>query len=273
MSDDDVDWAQDARRWEGVVQAQPRDAAAWFNLGLAKKWRRDWAGCVEANLRALEISCESGDPAWWNLGIAATALRDWKTARRAWRGFGLEIPDGDGALELDYGIAPVRLMAGEVVWGHRIDPARLIVRSIPLRDSGHRWGDVVLHDGAPNGERTAFGQTYSVFDELERWSPSEIPTLRVQVYCADNGDSTALVDAFEAAKFAAEDWTASVRALCRACSEGNPDAGHAHGDDPVSTEREFGLASPMGLATRLLRQWREASPATRDFTQPETTEA
>jgi hypothetical protein len=31
-----------------------------------------------------------------DLGIAATALRHWETAGNAWRGFGIQIPDGAG---------------------------------------------------------------------------------------------------------------------------------------------------------------------------------
>src|SRR5262249_16755830 len=43
---------------------------------------------------------------------------------------------------------------------------------------------------------------------------------------------------------ASEDWTASVRNLCRACSEGNPDArAHAHPfDERWKASRTIGLA-------------------------------
>ena len=44
-----------------------------------------------------------------NLGIAVTALGRWDVARSAWHGAGLQIPEGDGPLELS-------------VWPHA-DPA------------------------------------------------------------------------------------------------------------------------------------------------------
>jgi hypothetical protein len=267
---DDADYARDAADARALVAIAPDDHCAWFDLGLACKHLGQWRESAEANMRALELVAEDEDPAWWNLGIAATALRDWELARRAWRGYGIAIPDGSGPIELDWGSTPVRLRgeAVEVVWGRRLDPARVRIENIPFPESGHRWGDIVLHDGAPNGERVVDARTYPVFDELERWSPSEIPTLRATVQCASDEDSAALVAAFSDAKFAAEDWTANVRSLCKACSEGRPDASHRH-DDDASEQRSFGIAAPLGLALQVLRAWRDASPATRDFETPE----
>src|SRR5205807_10273545 len=65
--------------------------------------------------------------AWWNQGIAATALGRWGLARRAWAGFGIDLPAGEGPLDFPCGSCPVRLCPdgdAEVVWAHRIDPAR-----------------------------------------------------------------------------------------------------------------------------------------------------
>lgn len=129
------------------------------------------------------------------------------------------------------GPAPVRLNPqdhGEVVWGLRIDPARVVIKNVPLPESGHRWGDIVLHDGAPSGHRTFADRTYSVFDELERWLPSLIPTLEVQVTVASETDCQALTDGFDQAGFAVQDWTTSVRMICKQCSQGHPPATHDH---------------------------------------------
>jgi hypothetical protein len=271
--DPEDDPAARAEALSRFVEANPDDAVAWYDLGLERKYLGQWRESADANLRALALTAEPGDPAWWNLGIAATALRDWPLARRAWREYGIDrklLPDDVGPIELDWGLTPVRLMppAAEVVWGRRIDPARVRIASIPFPESGHRWGDVVLHDGAPNGERESDGRVYSVFDELQRWGASEIPTLRAAVRCGAQEDSDALVTAFTDARFAAEDWTANVRPLCKACSEGRPDPSHRHAG-AVPDERSFGIAAPIGLAARVLRAWRDASPATRNFEEPE----
>ena len=244
----------------------PAFEPAWFNMALVYKRWRQWDQAMDCNERAAALGGAEGDPAWWNLGIAATALRRWDAARNAWRRFGIEIPDSTGELQMDLGPAPVRLdPAGraEVVWGRRVDPARVVVMNVPTPASGHRWGDVVLHDGAPNGERTSGGRVYGVFDELERWQPSAIPTLEVQVTLADETDAEALADLFDQAGYAAQDWTTSLRVICKQCSEGRPPEGHEHPAPSFTAERRFGLAAPPDRAARLLSDWAAVQPGTR----------
>jgi hypothetical protein len=255
------------------LERKPKDADIWFDLGLAYKMLREWKECARANDRALELSDEPGDPAWWNLGIAATALRDWRTARRAWRGYGIDgIANGDEPIEANYGYTPVRLPHGEVVWGVRIDPARVKLESIPFPEHGFRWGDIVLHDGTPNGERVAGDRTYKVFDVFERWSPSEIATLIADTECNSDDDARALVDLFAEHHFAAEDWTTTVRSLCRACSTGRPEA-HRHSPGREGHARSFGIACPLGLANDLLARWVAASPQSRGFAWTSSSDA
>jgi hypothetical protein len=155
-----------------------------------------------------------------------------------------------------------------VVWGRRVDPARITVMNVPTPESGHRWSDVVLHDGAPNGERRASGRVYSVFDELERWQPSAIPTLQVQVTLADETDAQSLTDLFDQAGYAAQDWTTSVRLICKQCSEGRPPEDHEHTEPPFAAERRFGVAAPLDQATRLLSDWVAVQPRTRRHGDP-----
>lgn len=154
-----------------AADLEPWLSESWFNLALLHKFRHDWEQARSAGLRAVALlDRETGAPDWWNVGIAATALQDWPLARRAWQAYGLKVPgDAHGAggkgsgepVGMELGSAAVRLSPegeAEVVWGRRIDPARLEVLSIPLPSSGRRWGEVVLHDGVPHGERvTAAG--------------------------------------------------------------------------------------------------------------------
>ncbi len=121
---------------------------------------------------------------------------------------------------MDLGSAAVRLSPegeAEVVWGRRFDPARVEVLSIPLPSSGRRWGEVVLHDGVPHGERTtAAGHAYPVFDEIELWAPSRCPP-GWSPGAATEEDRDALEQLAADTGFAAEDWSSSVRLLCRMC--------------------------------------------------------
>jgi hypothetical protein len=171
-----------------------------------------------------------------------------------------------------------------VVWGRRLDPARVEVLSIPLPSSGRRWGEVVLHDGAPHGERVADGISYPVFDEIELWAPSPVPTHVVLLQAATETDRDALERLVADAGYAAEDWTSSVRLLCRACSESRmeTDDGHSEHHDPHDdghlghlshrsagaswiAERECGIAAPQGVVEMLLDRWVAGRPQGRGY--------
>ncbi|HVF20750.1 MAG TPA: tetratricopeptide repeat protein [Mycobacteriales bacterium] len=246
-----------AAAYAGAVRLDPALATAWFNLGLVHKWRREWADAVRCNLAALGESGEPGDPAWWNLGIAATALRDWETARRAWRGFGVDVPDGDGEIEMGLGLVPIRIAphtAPEVVWCERLDPARGRIENVPFPESGRRWHDVVLHDGEPTGERLLRGRPVPVFDELELWARAPWPTTVVEVV-ADEAAVDDLRETAEGAGWAAQDWTASVRMLCDTCSLGAPGHEHDPAEDAGRRDRRLGIAAPPADVPALLAAW------------------
>lgn len=281
-----------------VLRRDPENDAFWYDRGMYAKWRADWPAAVEYNRTALgliPVERRPGEPAAWNLGIAATALHDWATARAAWSAFGIAVPDpaeqtGAGpedardalAIEADYGMAPVRLNADprfvgqqpvtvdgrtwatEVVWGRRLCPARVLVLNVPTPESGHRFGDVVLHDGDPVGRRRLGDREVGVFNEIALWDRSALPTLTAAVAAPDPGALGALSDLFEAAGGAAQDWTGTVDLLCRACSEGAPYDTHEH-DPPAAQawqpERSVGLAAPPDLGQALLAQWAAGGPA------------
>ena len=244
----------------------PYWAAPWYNAGLIHKYRGEWAASLQANARA--VQCEPDNQgALWNLGIAATALGDWATARRAWRQYGIGIPDGEGPIDFFVGLTPIRVHgdeASEVVWADRIDPARAILRSVPTPACGHRWGDLVLHDGAANGYRMRGDREVPVFDALELIAPSEHGTYEVTIEGVAQEDIDALIRRFEAADASAESWTTSMQVLCRACSEGRPHGeGHNHepGEPPGARGPwRLGIAArEEGAALRILAEWRETA--------------
>jgi hypothetical protein len=210
------------------------------------------------NVRAAELGHAKGNPAHWNAGIAATALSDWPAARHAWSEFGIPIDAGDGPPNGKFGRAPVRLnpaSGGEVVWAERLDPARARIENIPFPESGHRWGDIVLHDGAPEGERIALGRSYPVFDELARLVASPFETYVADVVAPLPSDIEALASVFRDAGLAAEDWSTSVRALCDDCSRGAPHE-HRGVDAAGGTPHRIGLAARTRTeAERLLAAW------------------
>jgi hypothetical protein len=160
----------------------------------------------------------------------------------------------------------VRLAAeegAEVVWCDRIDPARARIRSIPLPDSGHRFEDLVLHDGAPNGYRRLGDREVPVFDCLALLEASPFSTFEAQVELADPTASVAMLEQLaDEREAAAEDWSTSVRVLCQACSEGRPH--DTHEPPPVERPRRIAIAARSPEEARdLLDEWRRRDPSVR----------
>jgi hypothetical protein len=259
---DKGEYEEAARGFEAVVAEVDGWPDAWFNLGLAYKFLRDWPNSARCNARAAELRPDY-EEAWWNGGVAATALRDWTMARRCWRGIGIEPDDRDGPPEMNLGSSPVRLWTAdggrETIWGTRIDPCRLRIDSVPLANSGHRWGDVILHDVVPNGTRFRRGRTWSVFDELIRMDASPHPTLRCDVTVPTDDDWENLHERFLDAGLGAEDWS-SVNLICKQCDESSVHT-HATVTDAAPIRlvvRPFGFGGPASSVERVLGEWAAA---------------
>jgi tetratricopeptide (TPR) repeat protein len=249
---------------------QPR---ALYNVGLIYKYRREWKESLRYNRLAAELRPDD-DATNWNTGIAATALREWRVARQAWRRAGIELEDSDEPIVGKFGYTPVRLNgfdgsdgSTEVVWAHRLSPVTARISNIPTLEARFRYGDVVLHDGAPNGTRFyAPGDERSVFDVFELFEPSEYATYEVSLEARDSETIEALASACEAAGIEFEDWTASLNLLCKACSEGRAHEQHDHS----SQNGEWQLNRRVALAARdldkveaVLGQWCAADASRR----------
>ncbi len=241
-----------------ALALDPERPQSLFNVGLIYKHRRAWRESFDSNLCAFELRSDD-EAIRWNLAIAATALEDWSTARRMWALCGYEIGEGEGPIEADFGLTPVRLNSegdeAEVVWARRVDPVRARLNSVPFPQSGFYYGDVVLHDGAPAGSRMVNGREYPVFNVFERLKRSAFGTATATVVAPSEPDLSALVDACDAAEFPAEDWTSNVRWLCKQCSEGVAHEAHDQDlPDPVwVSDRDigFGIRAPAELQTVL----------------------
>lgn len=246
-----------------MLAIKPDLAMVHFNLGILYKHRCEWQPCRYHNDMATMLNPDE-DGAWWNLGIAATAMEDWKTARKAWNRFGLKLPivDEDPA---DYlGSTPIRINPqdqAEVVWANRIDPCRAKLLNIPLPESNHRYHDIVLHDGAPNGFRKSGGREYPVFDELELFARSPFETYSVRSPAIANKIFEDLEKRCEARGIGIENWSTQTRMICRQCSEGRPHDHHDHELDKGHAPNSFliGFASQSGDdLSDVLTAWSEA---------------
>ncbi|MBR7831809.1 hypothetical protein KDL01_00970 [Actinospica durhamensis] len=236
----------------------------WFDAALAAKFLRDWPRALELGRTAASTAeRDAQDPAFWNLGIAATVLHDWDVARDAWLGYGIRLTSTTGEVREDFGMTPIRLDPdgrAEVVWAQRICPTRAIVRSVPMRADRH-FGDVILHDGAPNGQRIVGEATYSVFDEIHVWQPSDIPTWTV-IVDADEPGAADLVETFEQHELGAEP-ASSMKPICACCSTGDVEQQHAAAH--AAHGQLFYLAAPEATLFSLLHAWKSRDESERAF--------
>lgn len=275
---DTGDLAEARIRFEALLAAAPEDPAYHYMLGLVCKYLRDWPASLHHNLRALALHGEAGEDDGeaprWNAAIAATALGDWAEARRQWAGCGIDVPGDDGPIDTNFGVASLRLEAwgqAETVFARRIDPVRAQVINVPLPDSGYRYGDIVLHDGASTGQRRFHQSMVPVLNALQRMETSAYPTFAVFVNCPQRTDLDALIEARVPGITFVEDWTDSIVHYCLRCSHGAPHRHHnddgakddANGQADVEyrsrwrTERNIGIAAQSRHSVmRLIERWK-----------------
>ncbi|NMO56967.1 tetratricopeptide repeat protein [Actinoplanes sp. TBRC 11911] len=247
----------------GVAAAvEPELAKAlWFDAALCALRIRDWAACRDRGLEAVRfVERGTNAPAYWNLGTAATALRDWDLARDCWVGFGMDPIPGTGPIDTDGGPTCIRLDIDEVVWARRIDPVRARVLNVPF-DPSRRYGEIVLHSGAPSGERVLGGVAYPVFDELGLFEASELATLAVVVAAEKADDIEDL-----AARFAHDGYGMEILESrvdrCSCCSQGRHESerGRFAGEQPLY------VAAPEDTARAILDGWTRDRPHERSWT-------
>lgn len=236
-------------------KSDEQEAIEAYNLGLKAKYEGDWRESFRQHLRADNL--RPGDEATiWNLGIAATALSDWDEARKAWRAYGIEVNDGPGEVLWCEMKACVRANpngAADVVWGMRIDPARIRVENVPLPTSERRYGDILINDGAEEGTRISNGREYSVFDEIGVWQMSPYSTFEVDLPMPNESAMEALQNKCRENGLWVEDW-GTVRILCEACSRGTPGE-HVCTNEPCGKSR-YGFAAKSEIELRkLLQDW------------------
>lgn len=262
---------QEARQlYERVLELRPDSSSAHFRLGLVHKYQRDWARSLAHNLRALDLCGAHDEASSWNAGIAATALGDWAQARRQWLACGIDIDPGDGPIEENFGAIGLRLnpwSGSETVFARRIDPARARIANVPLPSSGHRYGDLVLHDGAQVGERRYFQHTVPVFNELKRLEASSFATFTAFATCDADEDIEALQGSRSPGVGLAEDWTRGLRNQCLRCSYDVPHQHRRHAaghDEDWNPDRTLGVAAVDEASARThLEAWVAQAPARR----------
>ncbi|CAM5595863.1 hypothetical protein SCALM49S_06061 [Streptomyces californicus] len=284
-----------------AADLEPWLSESWFNLALLHKFRHDWEQARAAGLRAVALlDRESGAPDWWNVGIAATALQDWPLARRAWQAYGLKVPGGgqhSGATTEPSGMELGSAACTPLARGRGRGGLGPTARSGP--DRGAVDPAAVLRAALGRGRPARRGAQRRAGHRRRARLPGvrrdravgAVPgaELVVLLEAATEEDRDALEKLASDAGFAAEDWSSSVRLLCRACSESRMESDEGDGEhlDPHDhsepghpgplghrtagagdlwvPERECGLAAPAGLVRGLLDGWVADSPDSREW--------
>jgi hypothetical protein len=244
-----------------AAKLAPHWSVPYFNLGLRAKESGQWRDSLRFNQRASELDPED-EASWWNLAIAATALHNWPEARRGWRRFGLEVEEGLDEVRTPKMRACVRLNpegSGEVVWGLRLDPARIMIENVPLPESNRRFNDIVLNDGAPNGTRTSNGDEFPVFDELSVWKPSSYSTFEVTILHPNEESRGRLESLCAVREVGLEDWS-TLRHLCAQCSAGNPSPHSCISQEAINGNRYGFAAHHRDEVGDILEEWSSQTP-------------
>jgi hypothetical protein len=255
--------------YHSATIVRPSWSSPWYNLGFQAKYRCEWKASALYNERAASLD-PNDEASWWNLGIAATALRDWTKARKAWKGCGIELEEGYDEVSMPPTTACVRLnpnISGEVVWGTRIDPARIQIRNVPLPDSSRRYRDIMLNDGASEGTRKNRDQEYPVFNELSVWQPSLYSTFQSWLSLEDADAEQHLIHVCDENDIGFEDWS-TVRNICATCSRGSLEPHHCYASEAGDGAKNYGFgATTRESLVRVLSLWAD-EVAGRSFSDP-----
>jgi len=224
----------------------PTDDRIYYNLGLIFKYQGQWNESLEFNQKAFELAPDN-EAANWNVGIAATALENWVVARDAWSNIGLEFENIEGPVVVkNLGMIQVRLNSdgkAENVWAERIDPARARILNVPLPDSGFRYRDTVLHDGAAVGYIVHEGINVPIFNMLEVLEESKFITYIAELRVDNPREAEKLFKMSEKAGAQAEDWTDGIVPLCKDCSEDIHEYKNIDPEKKWKFDRTYGIAA------------------------------
>lgn len=246
---DEGDHQKAAELFAKAAALAPDWSTPHYNLGLVHKFGKRWQESLEANMAAYRLD-PTDDSTYWNLAIAAGALGRWDKARAAFTAIGLKVPSTAGPWDFQMGLVPIRLNPqgeAEVVWCHRLDPVRARIANIPLPESGHCFGDIVLNDAEPKGYRSYRGREVPVFEQLELLEASDYATFEALVTFHEQAALDDLEAYLSEHAIYLEDWSSSIRMLCRACSEGRPHDQHDEElEAPADALHRLGLAARSG---------------------------
>jgi len=164
--------------YKRAIRLVPEWLPPYVNLCQVYKRRREWKAVVHYNKKVVALDPTRAQH-WWDLGIGASATGRRRLARRIWNKF------GQGA-EASFGRKPVAVQLKhsgmyELVWARPIDPARVILESIPHPDSDRTYQDILLIDKDRVGTTVVGNRRLPIYPELDLLKRSHYHTWSCQL--------------------------------------------------------------------------------------------
>ncbi len=198
-----------------LAKLSPDWSAPYAYLGRVYKQRKEWKPAFHYSLKAVEHN-PFEDDMWSHLALAATMLEEWTWARQAWNHLGYNFSKSDKELWFDLGKVAVCLNPDtqpEIVEATRIDPARVVIDSIPQPSSGKHYKDLLLIDVKPAGLHHIGHHRIPYYNELEHLRYSPWRSFAVLLHTNKQEDVEILATLCQEAQLGFDNWSHAVRFL------------------------------------------------------------
>lgn len=195
----------------------------YYMCGLVYKYLCDWFVLLQYNLCVQILQDVFDQVLVWNVGIVVMVLGDWVEVCCQWVKCGINVLDGDGLIDIDFGMICVWFDlwgSGEIVFVWCIDVVCVWVLNVLFGSSGYCLFDIVLYDGVKIGECVLNGGMVFVFNVLQILQVLDYVIFVVFIWCLFVDDMVVLEDVWLFGIGYVEDWSVLVWLLCLCCSYG-----------------------------------------------------
>lgn len=150
--------------YKRAIRLAPDWIPPYHALGKLYKSRKEWKAVVYYHKKVVAIDPARQDN-WWDLGIGAAAIGRMRLAQTVWNKFGLSPFQENHKRKVAVQLVHHGLY--EVVGGLQLDPARVVLSSIPHPGSDRGYKDIILIDRDKVGTTVAGNKRWPIFRELD----------------------------------------------------------------------------------------------------------
>lgn len=213
--------------YKRAIRLAPHWLPPYERLCQVYKNRREWKAVVHYNKKVVALDPTRAQH-WWDLGIGAAATGRRRLARRIWHKFGHNTGPNFGRKPLTVQLRHSGMY--ELVWARPLDPARVVLESIPHPDSDRSFQDILLMDKEQVGTTIVGNRRLPIYPELDLLKRSHYHTWSCQLTGAGTEDVQLLENLCREAALGFEVWSNAQRSL-RLSGQREYYAQHTHRPD------------------------------------------